>query len=120
MRQTTLLGIAVLFVIFGCGGGGGGGGGSNNGTVNLGPLSATLTLNDSTTFTANIVGSPGAGVNWTVQEGAAGGSITTGGVYTAPGAPGTFHVIATSQLDPTKTATATITVQAGSATGTIN
>lgn len=52
----------------------------------------------------------GVGVNWSVQEGAAGGSITGLGVYTAPNAAGTFHVIATSKTDSTNVATATVTV----------
>ena len=33
------------------------------------------------------------------------------GAYTAPTAPGTYHVVATSQADPSKTAVATVTVQ---------
>jgi hypothetical protein len=45
-----------------------------------------------------------------VQEGAAGGTITAGGVYTAPSAAGTYHVIGTSAADPSKSATATVVV----------
>jgi len=51
-------------------------------------------------------------VNWAVQEGAAGGSITNMGAYSAPNKAGTFHVIATSQADTTKSATATLIVAA--------
>jgi hypothetical protein len=36
--------------------------------------------------------------------------VTGSGVYTAPTSAGTFHVIATSQADPTKSATAAVTV----------
>ncbi len=39
---------------------------------------------------------------WTIQEGSAGGSITPSGVYTAPPAPGTYHVIATNRADSTQ------------------
>ena len=51
--------------------------------------------------------------------GCGGGSIDAAGNYTAPTDHGTFHVVATSQADANQTATATVTVQAGSATGTI-
>jgi hypothetical protein len=36
-------------------------------------------------------------VTWTVHEGAAGGSITSAGLYTAPASAGWFHVVATRQ-----------------------
>ncbi len=48
--------------------------------------------------------------SWTIQEGAAGGAITSGGVYTAPPVSGTYHVIATSVADPSKTVIAWIRV----------
>ena len=51
-------------------------------------------------------------VTWSVQEGANGGSIDGSGRYTAPGNPGTFHVVATSVADGSKSATATVTVNA--------
>ena len=41
---------------------------------------------------------------------AAGGTITAAGVFTAPQTPGTYHIVATSVADPTKTAIAAITV----------
>jgi hypothetical protein len=87
--------------------------------VTIQPAAATLTLRQSQNFTASVIGSVNTTVAWNVQEGSAGGSITGTGVYTAPNVPGTFHVVATSQADPTQQATATVTVQAGSASGTI-
>ena len=51
-------------------------------------------------------------VTWSIQEGANGGSIDGSGRYTAPGNPGTFHVVATSVADGSKSATATVTVNA--------
>jgi len=45
-------------------------------------------------FTAFLSGAP-ATVTWSVQEGAAGGSITAAGLYTASATAGTFHVVAT-------------------------
>jgi hypothetical protein len=47
---------------------------------------------------------------WAVEEGAEGGSITEGGLYTVPDQTGTFHVIATSVADPSKCAVATVSV----------
>jgi hypothetical protein len=57
-------------------------------------------------------------VTWSVQEGASGGAITPAGVYTAPNGVGTYHVVATSVADGTKTATATVTVATNLVTGT--
>lgn len=49
-------------------------------------------------------------VTWSVQEGAVGGSVSVGGLYTAPSTTGTFHLIATSNANPKLSATAPITV----------
>ncbi len=49
-------------------------------------------------------------MTWSVQEGAAGGTVSTTGVYTAPANAGTYHVVATSQADTTKIATVAVTV----------
>jgi len=48
-------------------------------------------------------------VQWSVQE-AGGGSVTGEGVYTAPGTPGVFHVVATDPSGAFQPATATVTV----------
>lgn len=60
-------------------------------------------------FTATVTGTLVVGVSWRVTE-ANGGSIDAGGVYSAPSAPGTFHVVATSSADSTRSATAVVTV----------
>ena len=49
-------------------------------------------------------------MTWSVQEGAAGGTIAATGVYSAPAVAGTYHVVATSVADPAKSAIATVTV----------
>jgi hypothetical protein len=85
-------------------------------TVSIDPPSVTMPINGIQNFTATVTGSPDTAVTWSVQEGAAGGSITTGGAYTAPGTAGTYHVVATSVFDPTAKATATVTVQSGGST----
>jgi hypothetical protein len=45
-----------------------------------------------------------------VEEGSAGGVIDSTGLYTAPSAGGTFHVVATSQADTRASGTATVEV----------
>jgi len=48
-------------------------------------------------FTASVLGTESTAVTWSIDEGAAGGSITTGGLYTAPSTVGTYHIRATLQ-----------------------
>jgi hypothetical protein len=81
-------------------------------TVTLNPPSASLDACRTVTFTATVTGNSDTRVTWSVTEGASGGSVSTGGVYTAPNAIGTFHVVATSRADPTKSQTAAVTVGA--------
>jgi hypothetical protein len=56
------------------------------------------------------------GAAWSLQEGGAGGKLTDQGNgtarYEAPLTPGTYHVVATSRADSSKTAVATVTVAA--------
>jgi hypothetical protein len=49
-------------------------------------------------------------VQWSVDEGAAGGQIDDQGLYTAPSTLGTFHVTATSVADSALSAKATVVV----------
>jgi 6-phosphogluconolactonase (cycloisomerase 2 family) len=79
-------------------------------TISINPTTVTLKLNAQQQFTDTVTNGCGNGVKWKVKEGAAGGTVTQTGLYTAPGTPGTFHVVATSAADPTKRATATVTV----------
>ena len=72
------------------------------------------------TFTATVSGASSGqstSVSWTVQEGAAGGTIDANGKYTAPSTEGTYHVIATSVASATVTSTATVTVTGLTALG---
>lgn len=78
--------------------------------VNVGPGSASLDACKQVTFTASVTGTTNQGVNWAVREGAAGGSIAASGEYTAPSTPGTYHVVAASVADPSKTAEGAVTV----------
>jgi hypothetical protein len=61
-------------------------------------------------FAAQVIGQTDQAVTWTVQEGSAGGVINSAGLYTAPSATGTFHVVATSQADPKASGIATVEV----------
>jgi hypothetical protein len=64
-------------------------------------------------FTAAVTGTSNTGVTWSVKEGSTGGSITSSGVYTAPSVAGTYHVVATSNADPTQSAIALVIVNPG-------
>jgi hypothetical protein len=80
--------------------------------IQVAPGATSLTVGQSQTFTANVTNTGNTAVTWAVQEGTAGGSITAAGVYTAPMKAGSYHVIASSVVDPTKKATAGITATA--------
>ena len=75
--------------------------------VTLDPV-LPLTVRGKTRVTASSVG----GVGWSVQEGDAGGTIDSAGIYTAPEVTGLYHVVATSTADPAKSAVAEVTVVA--------
>ncbi|OFX21444.1 MAG: hypothetical protein A2V77_04780 [Anaeromyxobacter sp. RBG_16_69_14] len=78
--------------------------------VSLSPATADVDACQTYTFTASVTGTSNTAVTWSTLEGPTGGSISTTGVYTAPATAGTYHVVATSQADTTKTTTATVTV----------
>jgi len=61
-------------------------------------------------FQAAVRGDPSASVVWSLQEGLLGGTVNAKGVYTAPGQAGLYHVVATSALDSTASATAAVQV----------
>jgi len=85
--------------------------------VTIAPQVASTTPNGSLTFVATVTGLSGgqsSAVQWNVQEGTTGGTIDGSGHYTAPGSTGTFHVVATSVADSSKSATATVTVASSS------
>jgi hypothetical protein len=80
--------------------------------VTVNPSAPSTAILGTISFQASVTGTTAAqstAVTWSVQE-AAGGTVTSSGVYTAPAVSGTYHVVATSAADPTKTGTATVTV----------
>lgn len=85
--------------------------------IGVSPSNTTLNMNATQAFSASVTGSSNTAVTWTVVE-ADGGSITAGGLYTAPAKLGTFHVKATSQADASRSAQATITVNGPTDAGT--
>ena len=81
-------------------------------TVGIEPETAEVGVGGSVRFTAVVTGSANTAVWWSVVEGPSGGEVTSGGTYVAPSTPGTYHVVATSQADPSRSATATVIVKA--------
>jgi hypothetical protein len=79
-------------------------------SITISPTAVSVGLSGTQVFTANVTGSSNTAVTWIVREGAAGGSITVAGMYTAPSTEGTYHVVVTSQADSTKSATAAVLV----------
>lgn len=78
-------------------------------SVRVSPSEVTVPPGESMVFTATVSGTANTAVTWSVLE-ADGGSITGAGIYTAPNTEMVAHVRATSVADPTKVATATVTV----------
>ena len=79
-------------------------------SVSVTPTNPAVGTNGTVQLSAVVSGTTNQDVTWTVEEGAAGGSISTLGLYTAPATPGIYHARATSQADTTKSAVANITV----------
>lgn len=89
-------------------------------TVTISPSSVNLPPNGSQQFTATVTGASDMSVTWTILEGASGGTISGSGLYVAPGVVGVYHVIATSNADPTQSATAAVALPGFVQTGLIN
>jgi hypothetical protein len=85
-------------------------------TISISPELASVAPYARQAFTVTVSGTGDQSATWSIPEGIAGGEITSDGVYTAPATTGTYHVVATSHADETKSATATITVGTGSVT----
>jgi hypothetical protein len=80
-------------------------------SVSIEPTGVTLQPAATAGFASQVSGAASTAVDWSVQE-VGGGSVNASGVYTAPATTGTFHVVVSSRVDPTRQATATITVAA--------
>jgi hypothetical protein len=114
----------LVFALSACGGGGAppgsGGGPPAPIVVAVSPKSVFVQIGTTRQFTATV--SDGSGVNWAINpSGPFYGTIDFTGLYTAPAsmpASQSVTVTATSQADPGKFDTATITLQPGQVFGT--
>jgi hypothetical protein len=97
--------IALALLIAACGGSGtgetAGGGAAQSTTVTVQPASAFLAPEGKQPFASAVTGATSLAVTWTVLEGSAGGTVAADGVYTAPAAAGTYHVVARSVANGT-------------------
>jgi hypothetical protein len=78
-------------------------------TISVSPTNANIATNDTQQYAATVTGSSNTAVYWTADT----GTINSAGLYTAPGVAGTYHITATSQADPTRSATVPIVVTGG-------
>ena len=96
------MGLLGLLLLAGCSGGGGGL------QITITPDTVTVAPTLTQKFTATVRGAGVSTVTWSITETDAGAIVD--GLYTAPRQTGTYHVVATSTADPTKSATATVEV----------
>jgi|HubBroStandDraft_6_1064221.scaffolds.fasta_scaffold56807_2 hypothetical protein len=92
--------------------------------ITMFPTTAKVAAGKGVDFAATVTGAPTSEVTWKVEEGDNAGQIQTRGAYakegaislystyTAPKTPGTYHLVATSTADTSKSASAEITVTA--------
>ena len=123
--------LTILALLAGCGGNstyspeGVGGGQPPVVSISVSANPTTITTGGSSQCTATVTGTSNTAVTWSVIGGTFNssgmrrqaqstngqfGTITSGGLYTAPNAAGTFTIQAVSQADPSKSATVSITV----------
>lgn len=88
-------------------------------SISIAPTAASVVLGQSVQFTAMVDGAVSSAVTWQVNSIAGGnstvGSASASGFYTAPAqlpSPATVTVTAVSSLDPTKSASASVTIKA--------
>jgi hypothetical protein len=109
----SFLAVMTTLLLAACGGGSSGAGGSSTVVSFPGSSGVGLGVGATHTFVATVTGTTNTAVAYSVQEGAAGGTITAAGLYTAPLSAGTYHVTATSVADSTKSATVSVTAVPG-------
>jgi hypothetical protein len=114
--------LLLILALLGCAGCGGGQSSSSSGTpagitVTVSPSATSAVIGQTVPFDATVTGTTNTAVNWEVAGVAGGnatvGTITAGGLYTAPPAvpnPSTLVVTAVSQADPTKSGTGRVQV----------
>jgi hypothetical protein len=75
-------------------------------SISVFPSTITIQPGASQLFTSQVLGVVDPGVTWSTT----GGAVSASGLYIAPNTPGVYQVRATSVADPSKIATATVTV----------
>jgi Protein of unknown function (DUF1565) len=97
---------------------------ASNISVSISPTYAVVQLNQTLQFTATVHGTDNTDVTWQVNNANGGdstdGTVSASGLYTAPGAlttPAIATIRAVSQADPSKSATAVVTLVTQPATG---
>jgi len=90
-------------------------------TVTVTPTNATLVAGQQQTFTAVVSNASNPAVTWSIDGIVSGnsntGTISSTGVYIAPSTLGSHVVTASSVQDPTKSASAAVTINAAPANG---
>ncbi len=84
-------------------------GGPRSPSVQIVPPAAVVAPGGSVPFAATVTGTVDTRVTWKVLE-AAGGTVDAAGAYRAPPVVGTYHVVATSVADTSRTSTAAVSV----------
>lgn len=123
MRANPILPFAPLLILLATACGGGGGGSTPAPvSISLSPAAASVAIGATQSFQATLGNTSNTAVTWSVQEGAAYGTIDASGLFTAPlvinGSTAAVHVVATSVADSSKSATATVTLNARAYQGT--
>lgn len=77
--------------------------------ITIQPKTASVPTGGAQNFSALVTGTSNNAVTYSVQGGPAQGTIDQSGVYTAPAAAGVYTVVVTSQADPSKSDSATVT-----------
>ncbi|WP_348263933.1 hypothetical protein P8935_05205 [Telmatobacter sp. DSM 110680] len=86
--------------------------------ISISPASVSVPAGSIQTF--SVIAGAGVSPVWSVQEGSTGGTITSGGVYTAPNQIGTYHVIVASAANPNQSAVATVAIVSGPTISTLH
>jgi len=77
--------------------------------VTILPDSASIAKTGTVQFRSRVANGS-SNVTWSIAETTTGGAITSAGLYTAPNAAGTYHVVCLSPTDPSRPTFATVTV----------
>lgn len=91
--------------------------------VSVTPTSATLSASQTQQFSATVANSANTAVTWSLSPATGAGTVSASGLYTAPATIGSSQnvtITATSAADPTKSASATITLSATAASTGFN